>query len=165
MPRIDCRTSQRPILKRSCYLAPLWCSQACKCLAAVFSETSRKLPGRQPAAPSKLENGPLRAAPINPGAKTTYRKVPSDLGHLAPLWRNLAHKCFAGNFLETSGKLPGRQPAAPQNLGMGWCALHQSIQGGNHPWESALTADLGCLAPLWCNLAHKCFAENFLETS
>ena len=71
----------------------------------------------------KLQNGPLRAAPTNPGGKTAHGKVPSDLGHLAPLWRNLVHKCFAGNFLETSRKLPGRQPAAPQNLMMGQCAL------------------------------------------
>ena len=84
-----------------------------------FWETARAAAGRTP----KLENGLLRTAPINPGAKTNYRKVPSDLGCLAPLWCNLAaHKLFAGNFPETSRKLPGRQPAAPQNLGMDHCA-------------------------------------------
>ena len=86
---------------------------------AFFGKLPKNFPETAGAAASsmpKVENGPLRAAPINPGQKNTYRKVPSDLGHLAPLWCNEAHKCFAGGFSETSRKLPGQQPAAHQNL-------------------------------------------------
>ena len=109
-----------------------------------FQETAKAAAGRTP----KLENGLLRTAPINPGAKTTYRKVPSDLGHLAPLWCNWAWKWFAGGFLETSRKLKlGRQPAACQNFRMGHCGLHQSIRGGKVPAGGCPPIGTCCLAP------------------
>ena len=109
----------------------------------------------------------MRTAPINPGAKTTYRKVPSDLGYPAPLWCNLAHKRVAGNFPETSRGLRGRQPSAPQNVGMGCCGLHQSIRG-----QKPL-APIGKCPQIWAvlphcgatDLAHKRVAGNSPETS
>ena len=77
----------------------------------------------------KLQNGPLRAAPINPGQKTAHGKVPSDLGHLAPLWCNWAWKCFAGGFLETSRKLTlGPQPAVGTSK-MVACNMHTKLGG------------------------------------
>ena len=95
-----------------------------------FQETAKATAGRTP----KFENGLLRTAPINPGGKPTYRKVPSDLGCVLPHCAGAVRPASAlrGGFLETSKKLPGRQPAAPQNLRMGCCALHQSIRGKKH---------------------------------
>ena len=88
----------------------------------------------------------MRTAPINLGQNNTYRKVRSDLGYLAPLWCNLAHKRVAGNSPETSRNLPGRQPAAPQNLRMGCRALHQSIRGQKPP--------IGKCPQIWAILPH-----------
>ena len=124
-----------------CGRLPVW-EISCGGFPGNFQETAKAAAGRMP----QRQNGPLRTAPINPGGKTTCRKVPSDLGHLAPLWCNLAHKRVAGNFPETSKKLPGQQPAAPQNLRMGCCALHQSIRGQKPP--------VGKCPQIWAVLPH-----------
>ena len=127
LPRIDCRTSQRPILKRSC---------AGCCLPGQF--------------PRNLRMGYCALHQSIRGTKPPMGKCPRiRFGlskYLAPLWCNLAHKRFAGNFPETSGKLPGRQPAAPQNLRMGCCALHQSIRGQKPP--------VGKCPQIWAVLPH-----------
>ena len=82
----------------------LWCNLAHKRFAGNLPKNSRKLPGpQQLGRMPKLENGPLQAAPINPGQRTVYRKVPSNCCHLAPLWCNLACKRFG----EVSWKLLG----------------------------------------------------------
>ena len=84
----------------------------------------------------------MPAAPANPVEKSAHRGVHGAWGKgsacvccLAPLWCNWGHKRLAGNFPETSKKLPQRQPAPPA-MGWGWAAAPAPAPMA-HKWCSA----------------------------
>ena len=106
----------------------LWAKLHQKCFAGNFPETSRKLPGRQPAAPQNLRMGCCALHQSIRGQKPPIGKCPQ-------IWAILPHCGAMGptSLQETSRKLPGRQPAAPQNLRLSHCGRHQSIRGGKLP--------------------------------
>ena len=81
----------------------------------------------------QLQNGPLRAAPINPGKKNACRKVHSNLCCLAPaivvqLGPQAPCGKFLGNFPKIALAVAG---GACHGLGMGHCASHLA------PWPTS----------------------------